>query len=422
MNPVGSPRSRLTLAAAALAARARRPLLFAGAAALVVGVARLDVHRVCWSKDEIDLVSAAVAMQEHGEAWLRPSYHPFDPQAFQRLGNGLIAPPLASALMALPGALGLRTPDAWPLLGGLLFFAGIALVARSLGASRLPALLAVVAATLCLAPRLILDMLSLEGEIPLTGLGLLALGVAMGRGDRRLVARAALSGALLGAAFLCKLWLVGPVALAAGFVWIVRSGGRRPAVLAALSGGFLATASVHLAFIAWLDPVSLGRWLREVYFAAFGLGGVAATKWTGVAAHPGWSHGAWYYPAAIVRELGVVAPLAAFGVFRLACQRRRAARARAAAAPTKRLRAALLGCAVGVAILSVPPIKEPLYVLPALAFGVAIAARALYLLSRSRRASPALAAAVVISIIVAVTVRAPTPPKDDGRIPHLQQR
>ena len=35
---------------------------------------------------------------------------------------------------------------------------------------------------------------------------------------------------------------------------------------------------------------------------------------------------------------------------------------------------------------------------------------------------PALAAAVVISIIVAVTVRAPTPPKDDGRIPHLQQR
>jgi hypothetical protein len=420
-TPMASSRSHLTLAAA-FASRARRPLLVAGAAAFVAGVARLDVHRACWSQDEIDLVSAAVAMQERGEAWLRPTYHPFQPGAFERLGDGLIAPPLASGLMAIPGVLGLRTPDVWPLLGSLLFFAGIALVARSFGASRLPRLLAVVAVTLCLAPRLMLDMLSLEGEIPLAGLGLLALGVALGRGESRLPARAALSGALLGAAFLCKLWLVGPAALATGFVWIARSRGRRKAVLAALAGGFLATACVHLALVAWLDEAALGRWLREVYFAAFGLGGVAATKWTGVAAHPEWSHGAWYYPAAIVRELGFAAPLAAFGALRLGGVRRRCTVRASEAALTQPLRAALLGFAVGVAILSVPPIKEPLYVLPALAFGVAIAARALYLLSHTRRASPALAAAVVIALVVAFTLRVPTPPADDDRLPYLRQR
>ncbi|AUX42334.1 uncharacterized protein SOCE26_037640 [Sorangium cellulosum] len=170
-----TPRVTPTPAPAAV----RRVLLLCGAAAFCAGVVRLNERRAPWSADEVDLASLAVAMLHRGAAWIRPTYHPLDPDAFVRLGDGIIAPPLASALMAVPGLLGVRLPGAWPVVGALLLVAGIAAVVRAVTPQRWTLVLLGVAATLALAPGLVLDLLKLEAEIPLTGFGLLGLALAL---------------------------------------------------------------------------------------------------------------------------------------------------------------------------------------------------------------------------------------------------
>jgi hypothetical protein len=370
-----------------------------GAVAFTVALVRLDAHRTPWSQDEADLVRAALAMSEHAIAWLRPTYHPQSADAFTRLGDGIVAPPLASGLMAVPSLLGFRSPAAWPVLGASIFFAGIVAVTRALTPIRLSVAIAAVATSLCLAPRLLLDILALEAEVPLTGFALGALACALARSDKHTTARAALSGALLGAAFLCKLWLVTPIALATALVWLTRRPQSPVRLLATMAGAFLATASLHLVFIAVVDPASLVRWLREVYFAPFGLAGPGSTKWSGVTAHPEWSHGAWYYPAAIARELGLAvlfAPLAAYRLLRADDAVRR-----------RGTTVALVGVALGVALLSVPKIKEPLYVLPAIGLLVAFAAHGLTSLTRARRGWLPAVAVALVAVGIALTRTVP---------------
>jgi hypothetical protein len=340
-------------------------------------------------------------MVHHSSAWLRPTYHPFDADAFERLGDGLIAPPLASALMALPGLLGVRSPSAWPIAGSLILFGGIAAMVRATTQARWLAIVAAVASVFAIAPRLLLDLFTLEAEIPLTGFGLLGLALALNPRSRTSRMRAIASGAFLGAAFLCKLWLATPLVLATAFVWWLRTAQRRIIMLASFTAGLAAVSGAHLALLALLDPGSLERWLREVYFAILGFGGIAATKWSGVAAHPEWSHGPWYYPPAIARELGFAAILAAMAVWQNVITKRRSARF---ALP----RAALLGLFLGVALLSVPIVKEPLYVLSACAFGAALAARHLILLARTKHCNLLFACVLVVAAGVTALVERPT--------------
>jgi hypothetical protein len=330
---------------------------------------RLLPGRHTWSADEGDLVRLACAMAEDPRAWLRPDYHP-SPEAFARLGDGLVAPPFASALFALSSLLGWSASSAWPLVSGALLLLGVAALARALRpGGRWVLYLSSTALVLALAPRFALDLLTLEAEIPLAAFSCFALALLLKRSPSTLHAAAA--GALLGLAFLAKLWLVAPAALAAlGALLAWRPGPRR---IAAFLAAGLAVALLHLALVAALDPASLGRWLREVYLAPFlPAGGIASSKWAGVSSHPEWSHGFWYYPPAMARELGGALPLALLGAVSLV----RGATPRPASW-------AALGLAAGVAALSVPAIKEPLYVLPAIAWGAALAVAALVGLARA---------------------------------------
>ena len=373
---------------------------------------RLDWQRTAWTQDEADLASAAVAMTARPSAWLRPDYHPFGPGANEHLGNGLVAPPLAPALMALPGVLGLRAAWAWPLAGGGLLLFGIAALVRALVQAHWLRIAGAIAVVVLLAPRVALDALTLEAEVPLAGLGAWALALALSpRASTRMGTRAFGSGALLGAAFLCKLWLVAPIALAVLLVWASRRDTARVRTLGAFAAGGLVVAGAHLAIVALLDPASLGRWVSEVYFAAFGSSGVASTKWSGVAAHPEWRHGAWYYPAAIVRELAFAAPAAAVAAYHLL-----RASGRSSLRCT-RVRAAFVGLAIGLLALSAPSIKEPLYVLTIVAVGVAFAARFFVLAARSQRFRRFTWAMVAASGVVAVLCPHPAA-FSDARAPH----
>jgi len=285
----------------------RTPAALAALAALAASLVawRLLPGRHTWSADEGDLVRLACAMAEDPRAWLRPDYHP-SPEAFARLGDGLVAPPFASALFALPSLLGWSASSAWPLVSGALLLLGVAALARALRpGGRWVLYLSSTALVLALAPRFALDLLTLEAEIPLAAFSCLALALLLTRAPSTL--RAAAAGALLGLAFLAKLWLVAPAALAAlGALLAWRPGPRR---IAAFLAAGLAVALLHLALVAALDPASLGRWLREVYLAPFlPAGGIASSKWAGVSSHPEWSHGFWYYPPAMARELGGAGP------------------------------------------------------------------------------------------------------------------
>jgi 4-amino-4-deoxy-L-arabinose transferase-like glycosyltransferase len=89
--------------------------------------------------------------------------------------------------------------------------------------------------------------------IPVTALGIAAL-VVLARAPGT-IARAAGAGALLGLAYLCKLWLMVPL-LCAALAMI----GRRPAHAMALLGATLAVGSAHLIAVAAFEPALLSGW------------------------------------------------------------------------------------------------------------------------------------------------------------------
>ena len=174
-------------------------------------------------------------------------------------------------------------------------------------------------------------------ELPLTAFASLAL-VILAR-DPRSRARAGVAGALLGLAFLCKLWLVAPAALAAAAMTAGRER-RAWAALAVLVGSAFAVASLHLLAVAIAAPETSGHWLY-IY-----TGRSLTERLAGEGYAEYWRQPAGLYWATVTRAFGLVLPLVAAGVA-VAWRRRDEAVPRA-----------LLVWAAGVLLLSLFRVKS----------------------------------------------------------------
>jgi 4-amino-4-deoxy-L-arabinose transferase-like glycosyltransferase len=168
-------------------------------------------------------------------------------------------------------------------------------------------------------------------------------------------------GALLGLGFLTKMWLIVPYASAAcAFVLVqatlLRAREELPLLLrrsvAAAACGFAISASAHLAFVALISPGDLPHWLRSVYLGIFSGHGVTGDKLSALGRYA--QKPFWYYPARLYRDHFYLLPIALFGL--PALLRRGHAHALGALAMA-------FGACIGVIVLSVPAVKEPLYVL-----------------------------------------------------------
>src|SRR5262252_6510523 len=166
------------------------------------------------------------------------------------MGEPGFKPPLYPALLAVSihflGAneLALRWPSL--VLAALIALSLAALVARAAGG-----LAGVGAAALLMTLPWYGDSSRFAASvIPVTALGAAAL-VVLARAPVT-IARAAGAGALLGLAYLCKLWLMLPLLLAA-----LAMIGRRPAHAAALLAATLAVGSAHLIAVAVFEPALL---------------------------------------------------------------------------------------------------------------------------------------------------------------------
>ncbi len=174
-------------------------------------------------------------------------------------------------------------------------------------------------------------------ELPLTAFTLLALVLLAGAPRSRL--RAVVAGALLGLAFLCKLWLVAPAALAA--VALVAAHDRRALLnVSLLAGTALTVAAAHLVVVAWVRPADFEHW-RYIYLARS-----LAERVQGEGYADYWRRPAGTYWSIVTRALGLVLPWVAVGI-RAAWRRRQE--------PSPR---ALLVWAAGLLLLSVFRIKS----------------------------------------------------------------
>ncbi len=259
------------------------------------------------------------------------------------------------------------------LLGSLLFPAAGAAVA--LGATTLFATLPWFADAARIA----------AAEPPLTVFGILALVVLVRSPRQR--GRALVAGALLGLAFLCKLWLVAPLALAATAMVAERPRGAAswrevlvPLALMTFTAG--AVAALHLIAVAWLRPEDLSHW-RYIY-----MGRSLGERLSGAGYASYWVRPVGAYWASATRAFGLVLPFVALGVAD-AWQRR--------AEPIAR---ALLVWAAGVLLLSCFRVQAGGYayvVLPAWAGLAALGADAL----AARRVR------VVVPLVVGALVSSP---------------
>ncbi len=141
-------------------------------------------------------------------------------------------------------------------------------------------------------------------ELPLTAFALAALVVLAANPRSR--ARAAGAGALLGLAFLCKLWLVAPAALAATALVAARER-RAVTQLAVLAGSAIAVAALHLAAVAAVQPAAFEHW-RYIY-----LGRSLAERVSGEGYADYWRRPAGVYWATVTRAFGLVLPWVAAG-------------------------------------------------------------------------------------------------------------
>jgi len=190
-------------------------------------------------------------------------------------------------------------------------------------------------------------------ELPLTALALAAL-LALAAAPRSR-ARAALAGALLGLAFLCKLWLVAPAALACAALVGVRDRAARSAFLVLVACA-LAVASAHLVAVACLRPPDLAHW------AGIYLGRSLAERVRGEGYADYWRPPAGLYWATVTRAFGLVLPWIAAGI-EDAWRRR--------AEPLPR---ALLAWAAGLLLLSAFAVKSGGYALVVVPAWCALAA------------------------------------------------
>jgi hypothetical protein len=355
----------------------RRSLLIVIIASLVFAFLRGVAFKRIETGDEGVNGTMALNMCKSLQFFTRPSYLPGGSTDWAKDDlDGIANTPFHSALLALGGCLLSGRPEGM----GLISF--IALVVSLIFTYRLFALWnrrAAIVTTLLLAvsPAILWPFRELEFEPVLVAWGMagtyfIARGELSGK-----KALSLLGGACLGASFLTKLWLVAPFVLAAsGLILTTRVRARewRIAPVALIVTGFLGVASLHLLYIAVRSPGDLSLWLRHVYFAPFVGEGIGGSKMSGSGVPPEWVHPFWYYPAILYRDHFFLCPILVMGFPSLV------KRASSFAMPL----AAIGGVLVSLALLSIPPIKEPLYILATLPFlyglaGLGVAA----LLSRS---------------------------------------
>ncbi len=241
----------------------------------------------------------------------------------------LLIAPFVSLLGAVPAAV--RAPSALCALA--VAWAIGALTARAAGAA------GALAASLLLVtlPWFADSSRAAAAELPLTAFASLALvGLAH---DSRGRARAALAGALLGLAFLCKLWLVAPAALAAAAMTAGRDR-RALASFAVLAGTAIGVAALHLVAVALVAPQWFDHWLY-IY-----MGRSLTERFAGEGYADYWRQPAGLYWATVTRAFALVLPLVAAGVA-VAWRRR--------GEPVPR---ALLVWAAGVLLLSLFRVKS----------------------------------------------------------------
>ena len=146
----------------------------------------------------------------------------------------------------------------------------------------------------------------------LTALGVLALVCVSGGPTTS--RRATLAGALLGLAFLCKLWLIALIAIPVASVWLPLDRARARS-LAVLIGSAIAVAAAQLVAVACFAPGQLPHW-RAVY-----LGAALGERLAGPGYASFWLKPPIYYWALLTHAFALALPLIAIGA--AACWRRR---------------------------------------------------------------------------------------------------
>ena len=267
-------------------------------------------------------------------------------------------PPVYPALLAIAVRLLGPTEAAlrWPslLCSGVVIVAIAWLVASAAGAA------GAIAAALFLAtlPWFADSARVANAEIPLAAFGMVALALlARGRpGPRRALA----AGALVGLAFLCKLWLAALVALpAAALIVPAAPGEPRGAAwraLALLVAGAVAVAALQLVAVAAFAPGDLAHWL-DVYLR-FSL----ASRVGGAGFARDWIKPPSYYPLILLRAFVLLLPLVAIGAW---------AAARRIMEPAPR---AILVASLGFVPLSCFGVKSGGYLFPVVPAWAALAA------------------------------------------------
>src|SRR5206468_8925343 len=148
-------------------------------------------------------------------------------------------------------------------------------------------------------------------EIPLAAFGMLAL--ALLAGGRPSPRRALAAGALLGLAFLCKLWLAALVAIPA--IALIVPGppgaprGAAGRTLLTVASGAVAVGGLQLAAVAVLEPRHIAHWI-DVYFR-FSLGSRVA----GAGFAPDWIKPPGYYALVLGRSFLLLLPFIAAGAW-----------------------------------------------------------------------------------------------------------
>jgi len=304
---------------------------------------------------------------------ISPSLHPLGPPGDK--------PPLYPALLALsvrafgPTESALRWLSILAAACIALCLAG--LVRRATG----PWTAAAAAAFLVCLPYFADASRVVAAELPLTALG--SAGLLCASGDTSSKWRGFVTGALLGAAFLCKLWLIALIGLPVlSLYWPLRR--ERAEALAVLIVTAAAVASLQLVAVALFDPASLGHWWAIYLSRSLAERGGGA----GYAAY--WLQPPWYYGMLLAHAFILLLPLIAVGV---------ATALRRFREPVPR---ALLFWAAGTIVLSLFAVKSGVYayvVVPAWAGLAAFGAHALATWPRKGSAGAAVALVVAASAL-----------------------
>lgn len=288
-----------------------------------------------------------------------PSLSPLGPPGDKPPLYPLLIAPFVRALGAVPASVrALSAPCAAVVAG-----ATGALVGMVAG----PWTAALAAALLATLPWFADASRSAAAELPLTAFATLALLILAVEPRSR--ARACAAGVALGLAFLCKLWLVAPAALAA-LALVARRDRRARGVVLALVATALAVAGAHLLAVAIWAPHAFAHW-RYIY-----LGRSLVERVSGEGYADYWRQPPGMYWSLATRALGLVLPFVAIGAEN--AWRRRAE-------PVAR---ALLVWSAGLLLLSLFRIKSGGYAYVVMPAWAALAALGIDAIARGVRPSP----------------------------------